>query len=250
MKTNLFAALATTAILCAAPTHAAEMSAEQKGEIETIVREYLLNHPEILREMSTRLEQKERLADETARSENLKQNAKLIFKSESDPVAGNPEGDVTVIEFMDYNCGWCKKSVNELVSLTDSDKNIRVVIKEFPIFGAASDYAARAALAAVKQNKYWELHQALFKQETQVTPEVVDAVAGSIGIDLPKMKTDMDSEEIKAIILANHELAKSLKIDGTPAFIIDETVIPGYVPMATLTQHIATVRENGGCKLC
>jgi protein-disulfide isomerase len=229
---------------------AAEISAEQKQQIETIVKDFLLEHPELLREMSEKLQAKEQQEADVARSGSLKENAKLIFKAGNDPVAGNPKGDVTVVEFMDYNCGWCKKSVDEIVKLTEDDKNVRVVMKEFPIFGAGSDYAARAALASVKQGKYWDLHRALFKQETQVTQDVVDEVAASLGIDVAKMKTDMDSKEIKDIILANHELAKSLKIEGTPAFIVDEEVVPGYVPLSTLMQQIVSVRANGGCKLC
>jgi protein-disulfide isomerase len=237
-------------ILAANSVAAVEIGAEQKQQIETIVRDYLLEHPELLREMSEKLQAQEQQDAETVRAVSLKENAKLIFKAGNDPVAGNPKGDVTVVEFMDYNCGWCKKSVDELVKMTDDDKNVRIVIKEFPIFGAGSDYAARAALASVKQGKYWDLHRALFKQETQVTQEVVDEVAASLGIDTAKMKADMDSKEIKDIILANHELAKSLKIEGTPAFIVDEKVVPGYVPLSTLLQQVVSVRANGGCKLC
>jgi protein-disulfide isomerase len=237
-------------ILAANSVAAVEIGAEQKQQIETIVRDYLLEHPELLREMSEKLQAQEQQDAETVRAVSLKENAKLIFKAGNDPVAGNPKGDVTVVEFMDYNCGWCKKSVDELVKMTDDDKNVRIVIKEFPIFGAGSDYAARAALASVKQGKYWDLHRALFKQETQVTQEVVDEVAVSLGIDTAKMKADMDSKEIKDIILANHELAKSLKIEGTPAFIVDEKVVPGYVPLSTLLQQVVSVRANGGCKLC
>ncbi len=230
-------------------TGAAEIDAAQKQQIEKIVRDYLLQHPEVLREMSERLQAKEQAEADASRAENLTRNAAAIFKTAADPVAGNPKGDVTVVEFMDYNCGWCKKSVDEIVKITQDDKNVRIVIKEFPIFGAGSDYAARAALASVNQGKYWELHRALFKQDTQVTREVVDAVAGNLGLDLKKLHADMDSKEIKNIITANHELAKSLSIEGTPAFVVDDKVIPGYVPMATLNDHIVSVRSNG-CKLC
>jgi protein-disulfide isomerase len=237
-------------ILAASSVAAVEIGAEQKQQIENIVRDYLLEHPELLREMSEKLQAREQQEADVARSGSLKENAKLIFNAPSDPVAGNPKGDVTVVEFMDYNCGWCKKSVDEIVKMTEEDKNVRVVIKEFPIFGAGSDYAARAALASVKQGKYWDLHRALFRQETQVTPDVVDEVAASLGVDVARMKTDMDSKEIKDIILANHELAKSLRIEGTPAFIVDEEVVPGYVPLSTLMLKVVSVRSNGGCKLC
>jgi hypothetical protein len=132
----------------------------------------------------------------------------------------------------------------------DKDKNLRVVLKEFPIFGGDSDYAAMAAIAARKQGKYWELHSAMFSHEGKVTAEVVDDLAKKAGLDLGKLKADMKSPEVAQILRDNHALAQSLAISGTPAFIIDDKISPGYLPAEGLAGIAAEVREGGGCKLC
>ncbi len=220
-----------------------------KAEVEAIVHDYLLEHPEMLQEMSDKLQAKEKAAETAARNNGLKANAQLVFHHDGDAVVGNPKGTVTLVEFMDYNCGWCKKSVGEVAALTAADMDLKVVFKEFPIFGQGSEYAARAALASVKQGKYWQLHQALFAQEGKVTEDVVDEVAKGLGIDVAKMKADMKDPKILDTISANYELAKTLQINGTPAFIIDTTVVPGYTTADQLQMQIASVKANG-CQLC
>ena len=222
----------------------------QKAEIGQIVRDYLLANPEILLELSQTLEAKQKDAEAKQREAAMASSADQLFRSPHDHVAGNPEGDVTIVEFFDYNCGWCKKGFSEVVSLIEKDKNLRVVLKEFPIFGGDSDYAARAAVAARNQGKYWELHSALFSHEGKVTKEFVDEAAKAVGLDLAKLKADMDSQEVTDIIGANQALAQSLAINGTPAFIIDTQVTPGYLPAPDLLASIQQVRESGGCKLC
>lgn len=222
----------------------------QKAEIGVIVRQYLLDNPEVLLEMSQTLEARQKEAEAKQRETAMTANADQIFRSPHDHVVGNPNGDVTIVEFFDYNCGWCKKGFPEVVSLIEKDKNLRVVLKEFPIFGGDSDYAAKAALAAGKQGKYWELHSALFSHEGKVTREVVDEAAKSLGLDLAKLKADMESPEIVDVIGQNQALAQSLSINGTPAFIIDSHVTPGYLPAPDLLAAIQEVRDSGGCKLC
>lgn len=222
----------------------------QKAEIGVIVRQYLLDNPEVLLEMSQTLEARQKEAEAKQRETAMTANADQIFRSPHDHVVGNPNGDVTIVEFFDYNCGWCKKGFPEVVSLIEKDKNLRVVLKEFPIFGGDSDYAAKAALAAGKQGKYWELHSALFSHEGKVTREVVDEAAKSLGLDLAKLKADMESPEVIDVIGQNQVLAQSLSINGTPAFIIDSHVTPGYLPAPDLLAAIQEVRDSGGCKLC
>lgn len=247
---SLLIAVSTAAILTALPVGAASLDDQQKKEVEQIVREYLLANPEILREMSSNLEAKERAAEEVARSASLKENASVIFKSADDPVAGNPGGDVTVIEFMDYNCSWCKKGMAEIASLVEADKNVKVIFKEFPIFGAGSEFAARAALAAARQGKYWDLHQALFKHDGPVTEEVTRQLAEDVGLDMEKLQKDIEDPAIAKSLAATQALAISMQINGTPAFIVDDKVFPGYVAKDQLVQAIANVRANGGCKYC
>ncbi len=248
IKKIAFALLFTVA--SSTTPHAEAFDEAQKNQIEDLVRNYLLEHPEILREMSTKLQAQDKLAEEQAREQGLATNQKAVYALEGDAVVGNPKGDVTIVEFLDYNCGWCKKSVDEVTMLQQQDANLRIVFKEFPIFGAGSEYAAKAVLASKKQNKYWELHQELFKQESQITPEVVDSVAIKLGIDLTQLKLDMAETWISDTMAANSELAKSLQIEGTPAFVIDDKVVPGYADAASLMLQIAAIRANGGCKLC
>jgi protein-disulfide isomerase len=236
----------TTAVL---PSAAGSITTDQKGEIEELIRGYLLKNPEILREMAAKLEENDKRAEDQLRAGVLKEKSAIIFRTATDPMVGNPKGDVTIVEFMDYNCGWCKKSVGEVATLVKSDPNLRVVFKEFPIFGENSEYAARAALAAKNQGKYWELHQALFTHEGQVTSEVVDQLAETVGLKIDQMKADMTSKPIIDEIAANYELAKALNLSGTPAFIIDDIVSPGYLPLDQLQADIAKVRA-AGCKYC
>ncbi len=245
--------LATAAVLgglSLAPARAGSLDGAQKKEVEELIRSYLLEHPEILREMSAGLEAKERIAEETVRAKTLTENAAAIFKSGIDPVVGNPGGDVTIVEFMDYNCSWCKKGMKEIAAIVEADKNVRVVFKEFPIFGAGSEFAARAAIAASRQGKYWELHRALFAHDGPVTQEVTLQLAEELGLDLARLDTDMKDPAIAKSLGDNQALAVAMQINGTPAFIVDDKVFPGYVPKDALLSAIAGVREKGGCKLC
>lgn len=250
--TSIIRTFASTTILAVAmlsSVHAASLSPEQKTEMQELIRSYLLENPEILREMATVLEAKDKQAEDDMRKKALTTLAPQIFKTADDPSVGNPNGDVTIVEFMDYNCGWCKKSMSEVTTLLESDDKVRVVFKEFPIFGEHSEYAARAALAAAKQNKYWELHQAMFSHDGQVTTDVVNQLAEGLGLDMAKLKTDIESKEVGESIAANMQLGKELAINGTPAFIIDDQVYGGYLPIDRLVSSIAEVRANG-CKLC
>jgi protein-disulfide isomerase len=192
------------------PVLADNFSPAQKTQIEKIVKDYLMQHPEILRDMANALDAADKETADNARGQVLTTNAKDIFHDGLDGIVGNPKGDVTIVEFMDYNCGWCRKGIKEIQSLVKSDPNVRVIMKEFPIFGEGSEYAAKAALASAKQGKYWELHQALFATQGKVTPEITDDVAKSVGIDLAKMKADMADPAIDAQIQKTTQLAQTL----------------------------------------
>jgi protein-disulfide isomerase len=241
------AALATAAAL--SPALAEGFSDSQKQELEAIIKSYLLANPELLQEMAERLEAKSKQAEESLRTKALLTYKDEVFKTTTDPIIGNPKGDVTIVEFMDYNCGWCKKAMVEVGALLEADKNVRVVFKEFPIFGEGSEYAARAAIAAGQQGKYWELHRALFSHEGQVTKVVVDQLAEQQGLDLAKLKLAIESKEVGEQVAANLSLGQNLAINGTPAFIIDDKVFGGYLPLDGLKATVAQVRSDG-CKMC
>jgi protein-disulfide isomerase len=252
MKLRFHLAAAAAALIASfsGALAAESFSDAQKKEIGEIVRQYLLENPNVLLEVGQALDAQQKETEAKQRSAALQASAKELFHSPHDHVAGNPDGDVTIVEFFDYNCGWCKKSFAEVVNLIEQDKNLRVVLKEFPIFGGDSDYAAMAAIAARKQGKYWELHSALFSHEGKVTAEAVDELAKQVGLDVDKLKADMKLPEVAQIISDNHALAQSLAISGTPAFIVDDKVSPGYLPADGLASLAAEVRSGGGCKLC
>ena len=242
--------LASALLLWPAVAQADSFDDSQRQEIGQIVRQYLLDNPELLLEVSRELELRQQAEENKKREAALAKHADELFRSPEDLVAGNPDGDVTMVEFFDYNCAWCKKGLPEVMSLIDTDKNLRLVMKEFPIFGGDSDYAAMAALASKKQGKYWQFHLAMLGHEGRITARDVDEIAKDQGLDVTQMKADMKSPEIAKIIKRNQRLAGLLSINGTPAFIIDQTVVPGYLPKDGLMAAIGEVRSSGGCKLC
>src|SRR5690606_12063942 len=167
-------------------------SAEQKKAIEGIVRDYLLNNPEILLEVSRELEKRQTAMQAAEQKRFILENRKAIFSSPHDFVFGNPNGDITVVEFFDYNCPWCKRALDELIKLTKADPNVKIILKEFPIFGENSLFTAKAAMASMKQGKYLEFHMALMK-ERQVTKDNVFKIAEKVGLDVAKLKADMEN---------------------------------------------------------
>ena len=237
-------------LLVPAAAVADEFDTKQREEIGAIVRDYLLKNPEILLEVSRELEKRQQVAEEQQRETAVAENAAELFHSKSDFVAGNAKGDVTMVEFFDYNCSWCKKGLPEVLSLIEGDKNLRLVLKEFPIFGEGSEYAARAALASNKQGKYWQFHLAMLGHEGKLAKEDVDRIAVAQGLDLTTLKKDMESPEVAEVIDRNQKLAQAMAINGTPAFIIDRKVVPGYLPKEGLAAAVKEIRDAGGCMVC
>jgi protein-disulfide isomerase len=244
---NSLIALAALFVL---PAQAAEFSPQQKKELGDIIRQYLKENPEVVRDAMQELERKQQMAEEQARADSLKTMSADIFHNGDDLVGGNPKGKVTLVEFFDYNCGYCKRAFPDVMKMIDRDKDLKLVMKEFPILGPGSVYATRAAIASRKQGKYWEYHLAMMAHKGPIDEQVADQIAAAKGLDVKKLKADMEADEVSQIITRNMQLADSLKIQGTPAFIIDETVIPGAVGFDALAAAVKQVRDNGGCKLC
>lgn len=223
-------------------------SPEQRQAIERIVKDYLLQNPEVMLEIGKELERRQALNQVAEQKRIIVENRGTIFAAATDFVLGNPNGDITVVEFFDYNCGWCKRAIGELSKLAESDANVRIVFKEFPIFGENSTIAAKAAMASKKQGKYWEYHQALMK-ERQVTKDNIFKIAEKVGLDVARLKTEMANPEYDAAIKATSDIAQALKIEGTPGFIVDAKVNVGYLPVDGLKQLIGEARE-AGCQVC
>jgi protein-disulfide isomerase len=246
---RLFCALALFAF--AVPAAAAEFSPAQKQEMEKIIRDYLMQHPEVIEDMAKLLEQKQQAAQEKAAKEFVTQNAKEIFRAPADLVLGNPKGSVTIVEFFDYNCGWCKKGFPEVMTLLEKDKDLRLVVKEFPVLSDDSVYASRAVIAAGKQGKRREMHMALLPFEGHVSQDVVQQIAAANKLDMPKLIADMASPDTEAELATNQQMANSLGVKGTPSFLVGDKFIPGYAPPGDLTAIVNEIRQTGVCaKLC
>ncbi|MFV3128634.1 DsbA family protein [Niveispirillum sp. KHB5.9] len=220
--------LALSATLPALPVSAADKPLD-KAAVEQIVRDYLLANPEILLEAMEALEKKQQAEGDKAVTEALKSNRTALEQSAMSPVGGNPKGDVTLVEFFDYNCGYCKRTHPERSAAVKGDGKVRIVYKEFPILAPSSKEAAKAALAANKQGKYEAFHTALMTHEGRLDSDAIRATAKEVGLDLKKLEQDMGDPAIEAEIKANMELARKLNIRGTPGFVIGDTVVPGAI---------------------
>ena len=174
------------------------MNPVQRKEIESIVKQYLLNNPEVLLEIQNALEAKMDKLQAERTAAVIRGNAPEIFRPAFSPVVGNAKGDVPIVEFFDYNCGYCKRGFSEIAKLVEQDKNVRVVFKEFPILTEGSVQAAKVALASRMQDKYWEVHRDLIQTKGTVNEAVALKVAEKHGLDMAKLKTDMNSPEVKA----------------------------------------------------
>jgi len=211
---------------------------------ERRVRDYLLNHPEVIIESVQRLEARRRAAEETEAHSVLKSRADDVLRDPASPVGGNPQGDVTLVEFFDYNCGYCRQVAPVVDEAEKSDAGLRIVYKEFPILGPNSIFAARAALAAHRQGKYAPLHKALMKVRGNVDEASVMRVAGELGLDLARLKADMADAAIQSAIDRNLELARALRITGTPGFVVGNQILRGATDVATLRKLIDEARKK------
>jgi protein-disulfide isomerase len=248
LRSAVLAIPLATALLLPSALAAQEFTESQREEMGGIIRDYLLENPEILREVIEALEAKEQQAGAAAAMAAIGERGAELYRSGDDLVAGNPDGSVTMAEFFDYNCGYCKRAMSDVLALIESDDDLRVVFKEWPILGEGSRFAARAALASRRQGKYWEFHLALMETRS-VNEATTLEVAERIGLDVDQLKADMERPEVAAVIDRNMRLAKAFGIQGTPAFFVDDQMIPGAVGHDALAQVIGQVREEG-CKIC
>lgn len=239
------AVLTATASLAVAPAVAAEaLSTAQKKEIEALVRDYLVNNPEVIVEAMESLQAKKEQADSDRKVAAIQEYRSALVASAEDPVLGNPKGDVTLVEFFDYQCGYCKRVYSPMMDAVKADGKTRLVMKELPILGPASVLAARHSLAAKMQGKYEAFHDAMMTQQGPVTEESIMAAAKAAGLDTKKLAADAKKPEIEHQLKANMELAGALGLRGTPAFVIGNRFIPGAVGADVLKQAITEARKG------
>ena len=234
-----------------APAEKDAFSDSQKSGIEAIVRDYLLKNPEIIRDAFIELQKRQAQAEASEQRKKIAEFADDLFRGTDALIAGNPKGDVTVVEFFDYNCPYCKQAFKQLMQLAEKDKNVRIVFKEFPVLGDPSQFAARAAIAAHLQGKYFEFHQALLEAPGRTNAAKVEAIAKKTGLDVDRMKKDMNSKAVTDRIAKIYGLARNLGIQGTPAYIVGNEVIAGAPPdlLEQLADAVEAVRKNG-CEGC
>jgi protein-disulfide isomerase len=226
------------------PLGAAEITPEQRKAIEAIIHDYLMQNPEVLIEALREAEAKANSDADIKATQVLRERHHEVFDDPATPVGGNPKGDVTLVEFFDYRCPYCKQVHPAIQKLLDQDPKLRFVYKEFPVLGEQSDIAAHAALAARLQGKYEALHNAMMAAKGQITEEMVYRLAASIGLDVDRLKHDMTDPEIDRALSANRSLAKALELRGTPGFIIGDHVIPGAIDLDALKTMVADARKQ------
>jgi protein-disulfide isomerase len=226
------------------PLGAEEITPEQRKAIEAIIHDYLMRNPDVLVDALREAEAKASSEADVKAAQVLRDRRHEVFDDPATPVGGNPQGDVTVVEFFDYRCPYCKQVHPAIQKLLDQDRKLRFVYKEFPVLGEQSDMAARAALAARLQGKYEPLHNAMMAAKGQITEEVVYRLAGSVGLDVDRLKRDMTDPEIDRALSANRSLAKALDLRGTPGFVIGDHVIPGAIDLDALKTMVADARKQ------
>ncbi len=222
-------------------------AAIDRGAVEAIVRDYLLDNPELLREMAAALQDRDRVAQSAQLEQVFEKMGEQIFNSPNQTVLGNPDGDVTLVEFFDYNCGYCKSALDDMNALLEKDPQLRIVLKEFPLLSQGSADAAlvSAAVHTTQPERYLEFHRALLAESGAIDGGRALQVASGLGLDTAKIEAALSTPEVEAFLREGHTLARALGITGTPSYVIGKEVIPGAVGIETLTEAIANVRECG-----
>ena len=224
------------------------LNPKETRQIETVIRDYLMEHPEVLYDALNNVNAHMEELQGRAAQDAIARFRKELEGNEHDFVAGNPKGDVTVVEFFDYNCGYCKLTVDTLMQLIEEDKNVRVVFKEMPILAESSTTAARAAIAANKQGKYLPFHLALLHSQGALSDGRIVEIASGVGIDTRAVLKEMNAGYVNDVIKANHELAEALGVRGTPGFIVGDEVVPGAIDIDRMKELVAKAREK--CVTC
>jgi protein-disulfide isomerase len=239
------AAQQSTGAQQSAPEAASPFSAEEQDAIDRQVRDYILENPEIIMQAVQILRERQEQQAQDARRQGVRQHAEALRESGPLPVLGNPDGDVTIVEFFDYRCPYCRQVANLALETAKADGNVRVVYKEYPILGPDSEFASRAAIAASMQGRYAEFHKALMNDVQTVNQDSVMRLAEMMDLDVAQLKADMRSDRVTQTIQQTRQLGQQLQINGTPAFIVGTEVAPGAISRDQLEQMIARARQEG-----
>jgi protein-disulfide isomerase len=216
----------------------------EKAVLGKAIREYLIANPEVLVEAMQELERKQDTQRDSQAHKAILEHRSALLSDPDSPIVGNPNGDVTIVEFSDYQCPYCKRAHATVNAVLAADSKVKLVFKDLPILGEPSRIAALAALASRAQNKHLALHNALMEHSGKLDRDTILKIAGSVGLDVPQLQKDMEDPKLKAIIERNMALASALGVRGTPAFVIGSQFVPGAVDADTLKQLIAQARKG------
>jgi protein-disulfide isomerase len=246
----LFLAAALSAGLALPAAAQDALTPEQQAAVDARIRAYLLEHPELVMEALEALDARRRAAEEAGDADLVAANADLLYGDDYSLVLGNPEGDVTIVEFADYRCGYCKAALPQLADLLESDGEIRLVLKEFPILGPDSLTAARAAMAAgrIAPALYGPYHEAMMTFRGALDEAAVFRLAQEVGLDEAALRAEMEAAaaEIDAQIRANYDLAQALGVQGTPSFVIGGRIVRGLASPEQMRDMVAEARADAG----
>ncbi len=247
LRTAGVAALAVLGAAMAFPA-AAEFSAAQKGEVENIIKDYLLTHPDVLRDALAEIERRQKVDEVAAREKAVTDQSAMLLNSEYQVVLGNPNGKITLVEFFDYNCGYCKRAMDDMAKMMKADPDLRIVLKDFPVLGPGSVEAAQVAGALriqFKGDKFWEYHQKLLATKGQIGKTQALNVARELGADMGKLDKDMAAPAVKAGIDEVMRVADSLNLTGTPSYVLGTDVIVGAVGYQELQGKLDNMKKCG-----
>jgi len=243
----LIAATLFLASPAATPAQAQTFSADQREEIGNIIKDYLLAHPEVMQDVMTELDKRQQAAEAAKHRTAVAENKAALFSSPHQVVLGNPQGNVTMVEFFDYNCGFCKRALPDMLDLVKTDPNLKFVLKEFPVLGEGSVEAAHVAVAARMQDvtgkKYIEFHQKLLGGRGPADKAHALAAAKEVGFDMARIEKDMNSDEVKKTIDEDMKLADAIGVNGTPSYVVGDEVVVGAVGIDALRENIKAARN-------
>lgn len=249
MNALKIAAFLAAFTLPAGATDLDKLTDAERATFRAEVRAYLIENPEVILEAMQVLRDREAQTEAAQDDELLAQLSPEIFNDGVSFIGGNPDGDVTIVEFMDYRCGYCRRAHADLTVLLKTDGNIRWIIKEFPILGPDSDLASKMAIATLQHygdEEYLRLHNVLMEFKGPVNDKTLQIIANSAEIELAPILALIDSDVVNEHIGRMHALGQKLNVTGTPAFVIDDTILRGYLPLADMQNIVAEIRANAG----
>ena len=246
MHSRLLAAAAAAALMMfPAASRAENFSDAQRSEIERIIKEYLVTHPEVLEDASAELDKRKQAAEAEKAKTEIANHSEALFNSTHQVTIGNAKGETTLVEFFDYNCGYCKRALADLTTIMKDDPKLRVVLKEFPVLGPGSVEAAKVAVAVRMQDagkKYFDFHQRLLGGRGQADKARALAAAKEAGFDVARIEKDMGSDEVRASIEESMKLAEALGVNGTPSYVVGSELVVGAVGLDALKQRVNVAR--------